>query len=106
MSRDIAQRIKKLSEQATKITARKVAALVLDLPSTARPDWAEALPDGRCVLLGFGDAGSRASVLADLKAGQKIGADRALVLEYTRTASAFIADAAAGHTLQPEPLAH
>jgi hypothetical protein len=105
MSREIAKRIEKLAQDAKKIVSRQVAAIILDLPRTSRPDWLEPLPDGRSVLIGLGDAPSRAAVLDDLRAGRTIADDRALVQDYRRTVSAFIADAAAGYSVDGLPRA-
>src|SRR4029079_16774402 len=79
--------------QVRTLARRQVAAIVLELAEA--PAWTEALPDGRCVLVGLGDAPSRRAVLEALRAGQDVP-DGTLLLEYRPTASAFIADAVDG----------
>src|SRR5215475_1950615 len=91
--RDVARRIERLRSQVEQFARRQVAAIVLERPEPQA--WTEALPDGRCVLLGLGDAPSRHAVLEALRAGQE-PPDGTLLLEYRLTASAFIADAVDG----------
>jgi hypothetical protein len=91
--RDVARRVERLRSQVEQLARRQVAAIVLELAEP--PSWTEALPDGRCVLIGLGDAPSRHAVLEALRAGQDVP-DGTLLLEYRPTASAFIADAVDG----------
>jgi hypothetical protein len=86
----VAQRVAKLRGQIEQLARRQVAALVLELPEA--PAGTEALPDGRCVLLGLGDVASRQAVLEALQAGAPMP-DGTLLLEYRATASRFIAEA-------------
>src|SRR5262245_49864666 len=92
-ARQLAQEIRRLGDQVRTLARRQVAAIVLALPEP--PAWTEALPDGRCVLLGLGNAPSRHAVLEALRAGQE-PPEGTLLLEYRPTASAFIADAVDG----------
>ena len=87
----VAQRVARLKAQVEQLARRQVVAIVLELAEA--PAGTEALPDGRCVLLGLGDGPSRHAVLTALQAGEPVPATT-LLLEYRATASAFIADAA------------
>jgi hypothetical protein len=58
----IGQRVAKLRAAVEQLARRQTVAIVLELPEA--PAATEALPGGRCVLLGLGDAPSRHAVLA------------------------------------------
>jgi len=95
MSGTLTKRIEKLASLAESLTTRHAAAVVLDLPAAEHPPWAEPLPDGRCVLLGLGDAPARAAVLKALQTGEA-PPPTAHVSECRRMVSRFVVDAADG----------
>jgi hypothetical protein len=94
MSRELARRVEKLTEQLATLTTRQVVAVVLELPEC--PAWAEPIGEGRCALVALGDAAGREAVLEALRAGETELPKTVLHVEYRRVASAFIADAVDG----------